>query len=218
MPSRRGKKKAATIAASGGPVDGVLAKGLSHPTRGEILAFLAEHEIGSPAEMERAGLGRNGRGKREGKKLAHISYHVRVLEKMGLVKFAYSRPVRGANEHFYIPNARMLLTVEDWSKLPRSAKNDVSIAALEETFGLASKAISAGTFDSFNERAVINLTLRLDEETFKLLAEEMTEFALKRCEQLQAECVGRVEGDLSKLRNFSASMLLYESARPVRPE
>jgi len=219
MSKRKRKKTAATVAASGGPVDGVLAKALSHPTRAEILAFLAEHEVGSPREMEKAGLGKNGvsRGGK-GRKLAHISYHVGVLEKLNLIKFTYSRPVRGATEHFYVANARMLLTVEDWSKLPVSAKTDVSIAALEETFGLARKALSGETFDSFDERAVINLTLRLDDETFVQLCEEMTDFALKRCEQMQAECIGAVEGDLGKLKYFSTSMLAYESPPPKRPK
>jgi DNA-binding transcriptional ArsR family regulator len=218
MAKRKRGKKAATVAASGGPVDGVLAKGLAHGTRAEILAFLAEHEIASPVEMDKAGLARNGAGDPKRKKLAHISYHVRVLEKLGLVKFAYSRPVRGATEHFYIPNARMLLTIEDWSGLPESAKNDVSIAALEETFALARKALSAHTFDTFDERAVINLTLRLTDGKFRLLAEELTEFALKRCEQLQAESIGEVDGDLARLKYFSTSMLAYESPPPKRPE
>ncbi|MFL5899446.1 MAG: hypothetical protein ACJ76D_13500 [Solirubrobacterales bacterium] len=216
--AKRAKKRAPTVGVNGGPVDRVLAKGLSHSTRCEILAYLAEHDIASPSEMDRAGLARNGKGDRKKKKLAHISYHVDVLAKLGLVKFAYSRPVRGATEHFYRPNARMLLSVEDWSQLPRTAKTDVSIAALEETFSLARKALTADTFDSFDERAVINQTFRLTQENFKLMGEEITEFALQRCMQLQAESVASVEGDPDQLRYFSASWLLYESPPPERPE
>jgi len=219
MPKRKRKKPAATVAARGGPVDGVLAKALSHPTRAEILAFLAEHEVGSPREMEKAGLGKKGENRGgKGRKLAHISYHVDVLSDLRLIVLVKTEPVRGATQHFYAANARMLLSVEDWSKLPRSSKTDVSIAALEEVFSLARKALSEDTFDSFNERAVINQTFRLDDRRFVQLCDEMTEFALQRCQQLQAESIADVEGNLGQLKYFSTSMLAYESPPPKRPK
>lgn len=214
MAKRKRDKKASTVAAAGGPMDGVLAKGLAHPTRAEILAFLTEQEIASPNEMTKAGVGRNnGVGDPKTKKLSNVSYHVRVLKELGLIRLVDSRPVRGSTEHFYEATARMLLTLEEWSKLPRGAKSDISIAAVEETLGLAARAISAGTFDSFNERAVINLGLRLDDEGFIQLAQEMTDF-MNRCEQIQGEAVSRAEGDLDTLIHASASLLLYESPPP----
>jgi DNA-binding transcriptional ArsR family regulator len=219
---RKGKRKASTITTHGGPMDGVLAKALAHSLRAEILAFLTQQAIASPAEMLRAGLGQKGKtrltssGKK--RKLPNISYHVKVLRELELIRLVYTRPVRGSVEHFYEASARMLLDLDEWSKLPDAAKNDVSIAAVEETIGLASEAISAGTFDSFNERTVANLGLRLDEEAYKQLAEEMADFALRRCEQqLQGDALQRAKGDLSKLMHVSVSMLLYESPPPKRP-
>lgn len=216
MGKRKRKKKANTVSAYGGPMDGVLAKGLAHPLRAEILAFLAEQEIASPVEMHRAGLGRKSAVKDpKKKKLSNISYHVRVLEDLGLVREVDSRPVRGSVEHFYEATARMLLDIDEWSKLPKEAKNDVSIAALEETLNLGAKALSAGTFDSFDERAVINLTLRLDHEGFVQLAEDITDF-MKLCQQRQSEAAQRVEGNTDRLMHASASLLLYESPPPKR--
>jgi DNA-binding transcriptional ArsR family regulator len=218
MAKRKRNKKAATVNACGGPMDGVLAKGLSHPTRAEILAFLTEQGIASPVEMSRAGLGRSrSAGDPKKRKLANIAYHVRVLEGLGLIRQVKSRSVRGATEHFYEAIARMLLDLDEWAKLPPKAKNDVSVKALEETLSLAGKAISAGTLDSFDERAIINLGLRLDEEGFIQLAGEMTDF-MKRCEQLEGEAVSRVEGDMDKLMHASASLLLYESPPPRKAE
>lgn len=215
MANRRKKRKASTVSAYGGPMDGVLAKGLSHPLRAEILAFLNDQQsVASPVEMERAGLGRNGQeGDLEKRKLSNLAYHVRVLADLGLVREVGSRQVRGSTEHFYEANARMLLDLDEWAQLPDRAKNDVSVKALEETLGRAAKAISAGTFDSFDERAVINLPLRLDDEGFVQLADEMTEF-MARCEQVQSEAVQRVNGNMSQLMHASASLLLYESPPP----
>jgi hypothetical protein len=74
------------------------------------------------------------------------------------------------------------------------------------------------SFDSLDERTVANLGLRLDEEAFRQLAEEMANFALKRCEQeLQGQALQRANGDMSKLMHASVSMLLYESPPPKRP-
>lgn len=216
MAKRKRKKSASTVSACGGPMDGVLAKGLGHPLRAEILAFLSEHQVASPAEMNKAGLGRGGEYDPEESKLSNVSYHVRVLETLGLIKLVRSRPVRGAVEHFYEANARMLLDLEEWSRLPKGVKHSVSIKALEETLGLASKAVAADTFDSFDERAVINLTLRLDAEAFIQLGEDITEF-MKLCEQRQGEAIQRVGGDTDKLMYASTSLLLYESPPPKRP-
>lgn len=222
MAKRKGKRKASTVTTHNGPMDGVLAKALAHALRAEILAFLTKQKVASPAEMVRAGLGQKGKTRltKEGKKrkLPNLSYHVKVLRDLGLIRLVTTRPVRGSVEHFYEATARMLLDIDEWSKLPKGSKNDVSIAAVEETVGLATEAFSGGTFDSLNERAVINLGLRLDEEGFRQLSEEMTDFALRRCEQeLQGEAIRRAKGDMSKLMHVSASMLLYESPPPKRP-
>jgi len=224
MAKRKGKRKASTVTTQGGPMDGVLAKALAHPIRAEILAFLTQQEIASPAEMERAGIGRKGKVIRrpppgqKRKKLPNISYHVRVLDELGLIRLVTTQPKGGSVEHFYEAKARMLLDIEEWSQLPKGAKNDVSTAAVEETLGLASEAISGGTFDSRDERAVINLGIRLDAEAFKQLSEEMADFALRRCEQeLQGEAIRRADGDRSKLMRVTASFLLYESPPLKRP-
>ena len=212
MAKRKRKRNASTVSANGGPVDGAMAKGMSHPTRCEILAFLAEQEVVSPVEMFRAGIGQNLTVGKETKiRIAHVSYHVHALEKLGLVVLVKTRAVRGATEHFYRATTRMLLTLEDWSKLPKGPKKDVSIAAVEEAVKLAQRAFAADTFDTFDERAVINLTLRLTPAAFVQLTEEMTAFALERCEELQRESIREVDGDLDKLPYFSTSMLAYES-------
>jgi hypothetical protein len=216
MAKRKRKKKAATVSACGGPMDGVLAEGLRHPLRAEILAFLNdEQDVASPVEMFRAGVGQKSPGKKY--LLENISYHVGVLRDLGLVREVSSRAVRGATEHFYEATARMMLDIEEWSKLPPEAKNSVSVAAVEETLARAGKALSAGTFDTFDERAVINLPLLLDAEAFIQLAEDVTEL-MKLAERRQAEAVERTKESPDKLFHASASLLLYQSPPPRRAE
>lgn len=213
--NKRNKRMAKTVAVSG-PVDGVLAKGLGHPVRAEILAYLTEHQIGSPSEMSRAGIGNNGRYDPEHSKLSNVSYHIRMLIKLGLIEEVATQRVRGSIEHFYEARARMMLNLDEWSKLPPRIKNDVSVGAVEETIRIANKALNAGTFDSFDERAVINLTLRLDKRGFIQLAEDVTDF-MKHCEMREAEAQERVGEDPHKLMFSSASLLFFESPPPRRP-
>jgi DNA-binding transcriptional ArsR family regulator len=217
MAKRKRKKKATTVSACGGPMDGVLAKGLRHRLRAEILAFLNdEQDIASPVEMLRADVGRDAPG--AGKYLlSNISYHCRVLEELGLIVEVDSRAVRGSTEHFYEATARMMLDIEEWSKLPPEAKNTVSTAAVEETLARAGKALSAGTMDSFDERAIINLPLILDAEGFVQLAEDITEL-MSVAERRQAESIQRTKGNPDKRFHASASFLLYESPPPRKAQ
>ena len=83
MADKRKRRLHGTVTASS-PLEQVLAKALSHPLRAEILSFLTEHGASSPAQMDKAGLGRgisapNGAEKT---KLGNIAYHCRVLEAM----------------------------------------------------------------------------------------------------------------------------------------
>ena len=70
-----------------------VAKALSHPLRGELLAALAEQGKASPSQLA----GAVGRGL----SLSAISYHVQQLRSLGLLRPAGTRQRRGAVEHFY---------------------------------------------------------------------------------------------------------------------
>lgn len=223
---KKRKRKHGTVSAEGGPLDDVLAKALSHPTRAEILSYLSDHESASPAEMERAGLGRNastgksgprGRDSDHKRKLSNIAYHVRILEGMGLINIVDTRQVRGSTEHFYEAVTKMLLDHDDWKKLPKDTQARISISALQETIDRASKALTDGTLDSFDERNIINLGLRLDEDRFKEASYRMHEM-MEWLQGLQREAVAEAGGDDSRLIPATASLLLYESPPPRKAE
>jgi DNA-binding transcriptional ArsR family regulator len=223
---KKRKRKHGTVSAEGGPLDDVLAKALSHPMRAEILSYLSDHQIASPVEMDRAGLGRTGKAGRERppqkdtnnkRKLSNISYHVRILEGMGLIKVVDTRQVRGSTEHFYEAVTKMLLDYEDWKKLPKGTQARISISAIQETIDRASKALTAGTIDSYDERNIINLGLRLDEDRFKQASYRMHEM-MEWLQDLHREAVAEVGGEEARLIPVTASLLLYESPPPKKAE
>lgn len=68
-----------------------IAKALTHPTRGQILTILAEHDELSPSEL----------ADRIDKPIGNVSYHVRTLAALGLITQTRTEPRRGAVEHYY---------------------------------------------------------------------------------------------------------------------
>lgn len=66
-----------------------MVKAIAHPLRLEILRALGERA--SPTELSR----------RLGEPLGTISYHVRVLADLGLLRLVEQAPRRGAIEHYY---------------------------------------------------------------------------------------------------------------------
>src|SRR3954454_2182147 len=84
----------------------VLVKALNHPVRVKALTILTER-IASPKEIsDEAEI-----------PLSNVSYHVRVLEDLGLVEIMEEESVRGAVAHFYKAVERPLIHSADWEKL-----------------------------------------------------------------------------------------------------
>lgn len=213
MPRKRKKPVLSGTVGAGSPLDQRVARGLAHPLRAEILAYLTEHPVSSPSEMWKAGVGRSD----PGIELSSISYHTRVLEELALIELVREEPVRGATAHFYRAINRMFLDVETWERLPKDMKTAISVKALEETFDRASDAMKMGTFDSRDERSVINLGLRLDEEGFKAASERLDEL-MYWLQGEEAAALRRSRETGVPLFCNSVSLLLYESPPKARPK
>jgi DNA-binding transcriptional ArsR family regulator len=70
------------------------ARALEHPLRRRILRSAAERdEAQSPSQTSSL----------YDIHISNVSYHYRVLVEADLLELAYTRPVRGAAEHFYRP-------------------------------------------------------------------------------------------------------------------
>jgi len=207
---KKGKMLRGTVNANS-PLDQRVVRGMAHPLRCRILAYLTEHPVSSPAEMFRAGV-----GNKIGSELSHISYHTRVLHELALIEEVKNRPVRGAVEHFYRAVSRMFLDIEAWRKLPPEIKTAVSVSAFEETVDRASEAVTMGTFDSRDDRTVINLGLFFDDTAFRAASRKLDE-VMDWLQEESAAALQRSKGSEDKLIYTSASLLMYESPSKTRP-
>lgn len=120
-------------------VDQDLMKALSSEVRVAILSLLnfSIAEEWSPKML----------AKELGMGLSKISYHVKELNKFGMIELSKLEPRRGANEHFYRATRRVIVPEGMAAALPKSARS----AALAKVLSMAEKdlkeSLEAGTFD-----------------------------------------------------------------------
>ena len=176
-------------------------KAMSHPLRVRILALLDERTA-SPVEL--AGW--------LDATLGTVAYHVRTLERIGLIELVRHTRVRGAIEHHYRSNARPRVSDEAWAAAPPIAKQAAVSATLQTIDAYARAASAAGGFDNGSAH-LTRTALRLDARGFSELS--------RACLRLLAQ-VDRIEaapGNAStqphsgETKHAALVMMLFEAAR-----
>ncbi|HET7417824.1 MAG TPA: winged helix-turn-helix domain-containing protein [Solirubrobacterales bacterium] len=155
-----GKKEAG--ANFGRPGHEQLVKGLSHPVRTRCLTVLTDR-VASPRELSEI----------LEEDLSNVSYHVRVLDELGLIELVGEEPVRGAVAHFYKAVERPLLSNDQWEKMPLEVRKAFSAYNWDVLIKDATIAIEKGTFDSRPDRHLTRTPLLLDSEGFARLSKAM---------------------------------------------
>jgi hypothetical protein len=138
---------------------------LRQPIRVRILEVLNTRDTVSAVQFVREGMGR-GLPRMEGRsfkaQLSQASYHFRWLAEAGCIEVAFTRPVRGTEEHFYRARSRAYLTEEEWSALGLQERVDISKTMLTGFIAQAEGAMLAGTFDSRVERCLAWVPFQVD--------------------------------------------------------
>ena len=149
-------------------VDPRIAKALSHPMRGRILAILNERTA-SPNEI----------AEMIDERLPNVSYHVRTLLDLGCIELVDTAQRRGAIEHYYRALMRPFFSDRDWKRLPKSGRQSISDTGLQIVWQDVSDAIEAGTFEARTDKHLSHTPMVLDAEGWselaRLLAETLAE-------------------------------------------
>jgi DNA-binding transcriptional ArsR family regulator len=188
-------------------VDQDTARAMAHPLRVRILAELNKRRM-SPSRFAR----------RFDEKLSNVSYHFRELQKLGCIEEVDSRPVRGAVEHIFQATKRVLFDGKAWEDLPPSLKAEVSGQTFTDFLEAVAAAMSAGTFDSSDERVAVWFQRPLDwqgwEEAVKAHWELIHKMgAIFKSAKLRLAEAGEPEGEL----RGTYGLFLFESP-PPEPE
>ena len=117
-------------------VDQRLVRAIGHPLRLRLLTIFNER-VASPSDL----------AAELGEPIGNVSYHTRILARLGCVELVKTKQVRGAVEHYYRAVVRPVFSDDDWAELPMSIRKSLAGAVLTEIADDMGASANAGGFD-----------------------------------------------------------------------
>ena len=178
---------------------------MAHPLRVRILGALEKGEA-SPSEL----------AQELEAPLGTVSYHVRQLAELKLIKLVKRTPRRGAVEHHYRLEARPSISEEAWGKAPPLVKEAYLSAVLSQVGDDVMDAANNGGFNR-EDIHISRLPLTLDEKGFFAVAREL-ETLVQRLKEIEQESRKRLEeADHEGQIEAKSVFMLFETTQPVPP-
>ena len=174
-----------------------IAKAYAHPLRIHILGML-DDRVASPSEI--AG--------ELSAPLTHVSYHVRQLASLGLIKLVRTTPRRGAVEHHYTAQIRPKITDDAWGRTPEIVKKNLVSGWVEQVGAHVASGAAEGGFDR-DDAHMSRSAQMLDEKGWKAIARELAR-TLERIEKIGAEAAERVKKDPDSGFRATTVMMHFE--------
>jgi DNA-binding transcriptional ArsR family regulator len=157
-----------------------LVRALAHPLRARILGVLQERRA-SPTQL----------ADEFGAPLGTVSYHVRRLADLKLIKLVKKTPRRGAIEHHYEATSEAVIGDDTWGKAPTIVKRAMAASALEEIGRSVGQAAAFGGFDR-PEAHLSRARLVLDDRGWEELAAALLKL-IDRATQISEHSEKRLE-------------------------
>jgi DNA-binding transcriptional ArsR family regulator len=155
-------------------IDQRIMKALSHPLRVRMLTLLNQ-KVSSPSEL----------AEELDEPLGNVSYHMRFLADLNMVKLVRTEPRRGAVEHYYEALEPPLISDDDWAQLPVALRRSLSDSTLSQIARDLKGAAKEGGFDRKNIH-VSRVALTLDEQGWDELSSLLSDVT-DRARRLQEQ-------------------------------
>jgi DNA-binding transcriptional ArsR family regulator len=177
-------------------------KAMSHPLRVRILAMLDERTA-SPVEL----------AEWLGATLGTVAYHVRTLERFGLIELVGETRVRGAIEHHYRARERPRVSDEAWAQASPIAKQAAVGSSLQLIDEYTRASAAAGGFDHASSH-LSRTALRLDARGFRELARTLLKL-LEQVERIEMGATERIKRNphAEDITDVALVAMLFEAAR-----
>ncbi len=185
-------------------LDPQLVRALAHPLRVQILEVLNEREASPNELMEILAY-----------PLGNVAYHTRVLEKCGCIELVGTERRRGAVEHYFRAKPRSYIGHQDWRKVPRSVRSEVSGASLEAFVARTFDALEAGTLDDREDTTLSWTTMAVDEAGWEEAAQVLEE-AQARLQVVHERSQERLRQNGGEATSMVTGLAAFEAARPSR--
>jgi DNA-binding transcriptional ArsR family regulator len=183
-----------------------VAKALAHPLRLEILRHLGDRTA-SPSQI----------AAEIGAPLTNVSYHVRKLRSLGLIKLVRKTPKRGVVEHHYSATPRPTVSDEAWSGTPAIVKEALLTPATARVCAVMTKAAREGGYDRGNAHFSVE-EMKVDEEGWSAAAKVLSD-ALEEILRIHQGAAERLKADpsLEPISAMSLMQLLEVPDTPATP-
>jgi DNA-binding transcriptional ArsR family regulator len=187
-------------------IDQRIMKALSHPLRVRMLTLLNQ-KVSSPSEL----------AQELGEPLGNVSYHMRFLADLKMVKLVRTEPRRGAVEHYYEALEPPLISDDDWAQLPTALRRSLSDSVLSEVAKDLRGAGKAGGFDRENMHLTRN-ALVLDERGWDELS-TLLDGLVEQARDIQEQANKRRKRASADGNGIRTSLVLmqFESGPPAPP-
>jgi DNA-binding transcriptional ArsR family regulator len=176
-----------------------IAKALAHPLRVEILRRLG-NRTASPSEI----------AEEIGAPLTNVSYHVRKLRTLGLIKLVKKTPKRGVIEHYYSALPRTTVTEEAWREIPDVVKEALVTPTARRVAEEILRAAAEGGFNRHNAHFVRQQN-KLDERGWADAAKLLDKFYDDLAETEQ-KAIARIDSGETKEINATLVLGFFETA------
>jgi DNA-binding transcriptional ArsR family regulator len=173
-------------------------KALAHPLRIRLLALLSERDA-SPVQL----------AEHVDATLGTVAYHVRTLERLGLIEMVATHQRRGATEHVYAAREHPRFSDGAWSATSPLAKHVVIASILSQLGQYVTQSAAAGGFD----RADAHFTrtpLKLDEEGWAEIA-AVTKTWLAQVDEIAARTEKRIKRTGEQVFDAGLVVLFFEA-------
>jgi DNA-binding transcriptional ArsR family regulator len=177
-----------------------LAKALAHPLRLEILRHLGDRTA-SPSEI----------AAEIDAPLTNVSYHVRKLRALGLIKLVRKTPKRGVIEHYYSAKPRRAVTDEAWAATPPVVKEAIATSSAQHAAKTLIEAARSGGYER-SDSHFSNYRWKLDEEAWAAIAKVLLK-ALSDVEAIEADAQERLKDPATKVIDATTIIAFAEIKR-----
>jgi DNA-binding transcriptional ArsR family regulator len=179
-------------------VDQRLVRAIGHPLRLRLLTIFNER-VASPSDL----------AAELGEPIGNVSYHTRILARLGCVELVKTKQVRGAVEHYYRAVVRPVFSDDDWAELPLSIRKSLAGAVLTEIADDMGSSAAEGGFDR-DEVHLSRTPLVLDQQGWQQLNEALQE-VVEQAIAIQAQSAARLHSDgTSDSEGAVLALMLFE--------
>jgi DNA-binding transcriptional ArsR family regulator len=173
-------------------------KALIHPLRIRILALLEERDA-SPVQL----------AQQLDASLGTVAYHVRTLEKLGLIELVATHRRRGAIEHVYAAREHPRFSDSAWAATSPLAKQAMVSTILSQIGEYATQSAEAGGFDR-PDAHLTRSALKLDEHGWTELAKASKTW-LQEIKEIETEAQERLKPTDEPGFDAGLVILLFEA-------